>query len=270
MEIEEKNKKQEDEKLTIESLAIIQKADILPEKDRNILVGLKDELRHGFIHGQVHRTRTEAEISVLEDLKFPTQDSKYWQAIREQQVHFAELVMLSYEYQKNLKEIEILEAEIMALESEKNDSLKDYELKKLNAEIDLKEIEINKKLFIAANQRRTATARMREIINWHEIKAQLLPKLQYGTDDVNAHQLGSYLQRFINQYLDIRKHNLHNIPPADLNNLVGQLITTYRRAEEVGIKDKVLQEYSPTDRRLIEQICSGVVEQSKHIKRRRR
>ena len=48
---------------------------------------------------------TEVPVSVLNDIKFPTPAAKYWQAMREQNVMFQELVMLSYEYRKNLVEI---------------------------------------------------------------------------------------------------------------------------------------------------------------------
>lgn len=236
-------------------LTIIENAAILPDADIETLVELQSELEHGFIHGQVFRTRTEAEVSVLNDLKFPTIDSKYWQSVREQQVHFSELVMLSYEYKKNLREIEILQAEVMELEEKCNNGVKkEYERIKLNAQIGIKEIGMAQKKFIASNQRRTAQGRIAEITNWHEIKDQLEPSLQFSKDDVNAHQLGSYLRRFINQYLTMKRQNFKNVSLPEVNNLTGQLITALKKAAENNMLDDVLSAYSPIEVRVLSSV----------------
>ena len=87
------------------ALDIIGESTILTAEDLNVIGELKEELVDNFMHAQVFRTRTEMEVSVLNDMNFPTPDSKYWQCQREQGVHFHELVMLSYEYRKNLVEI---------------------------------------------------------------------------------------------------------------------------------------------------------------------
>ena len=86
------------------SLDIIRGASILPMEEMEYIETIMPDLAFGFEHAQIFRTRTEMEVSVLDDLKHPTPDAKYWQAMREQQVHFSELVMLSYEYRKNQRE----------------------------------------------------------------------------------------------------------------------------------------------------------------------
>ena len=234
-------------------LEIIQGAQIISEDQIKQLRELEPELKHGFIHGQVFRTRTEQEVSVLSDLKFPTPDSKYWQAIREQQVHFTELVMLSYEYRKNIQEIEILKAEIMELTAIKNNSeLKDYEIVKYNAKSEIKNIEIERKIFLSTNHKRTAEGRIAEIINWHEITTQLEPTLQFSKDDVNEHQLGSYLQRFINEYLVMKRQHFQNMSLPEINNLTAQLVTALKKAEELNILDKTIGKYSSQSLAMLE------------------
>ena len=84
---------------------IIQNSDILTKEDLDILTPLTKELQESFKKSQVFRTRTEMEVSVLNNLKFPTPAAKYWQSVKEQNVMFSELVMLSYEYRKNIVEI---------------------------------------------------------------------------------------------------------------------------------------------------------------------
>ena len=225
-------------------LDTINQSSLLSAQDLDSLEVLSGELQETFVKTQIHRTRTEMEVSVLNSTKFPTSSLKYWQAMREQNVMFTELVMLSYEYKKNLKEIEILQADIMELKSKRNNGLKDYEVIRLNAQIGIKEIEIAQKTFMSANHQRTAQGRMAEIINWHEIKDQLEPALEFSKDDVDAHQLGSYLRRFLNQYLAMKREHFQNMSLPEVTNLTGLLFTALKKAEEKGSLKDVLSAYS--------------------------
>lgn len=169
------------------ALDIIGQSKILTDDDLNVIRDLKGELVDNFLHAQVFRTRTEMEVSVLNDMNFPTPDAKYWQCQREQGVHFHELVMLSYEYRKNLVEIRKLSRK---LANETND-----------LEQELLEIEMDKLTFISRNQEKVAKDRIREVREWHEIKERLIPQMAHGLEDCNEHQLVSYTRRFISQYL---------------------------------------------------------------------
>ena len=93
------------------NLINIEKTDILDKQDYKKLEELKDELQETFQKTQIFRTRTEMEVSVLNDLKFPTPASKYWQAVREQDVMFTQLVYLSFDYRETLIEIKQLQKE---------------------------------------------------------------------------------------------------------------------------------------------------------------
>ena len=229
------------------NLAIIKQSSIFTEGGFKRLVELKDELIETLNTVQVFRTPTEMEISVLDRLKHPTPDARYWQSQREQNVMFQELVMLCYEYQKNLKEIEVLDAEILELEDLLSNGPSDYIIKKLNATIDLNILEIDKKRFISVNQRRIASARLMEIQEWHKIKEQLKKDMEYGTEDPDKHQLASYTMRFINQYLSLIKYKPQHVGTAELNNLLGQLKTAIGACEQKGILKQVLSQYSFED-----------------------
>ena len=258
------------EQMRGESLEIIRGSEILSTDMISYVESIMPDLAFGFKHAQTFRTRTEMEVSVLDDLKHPTADAKYWQAMREQQVHFSELVMLSYEYKKNLKEIEILEAEIDELEHDLNNKRHpDWKEKKIHAEIDLKSIEIERKTFIAANHQRTAGGRFDEIANWKEIIDILRSQLQFSATDVNEHQLGSYLARFINNYLTMIKQVRDTQAISEAINITALLVTTMRAAERKGVLDPILQQlpkkevallkstvksYAPTNVDLIEKI----------------
>jgi len=201
---------------------IIDDTGILPEDRMESLRALQTELEDTFKHVQVFRTRTEMEVSVLNDLKFGTPDAKYWQAVREQNVMFQELVMLSYEYRKNMVEIKKLERDITTEEDE--------------LEQELLEIEIEKKKFIGLNQQRTAIARAREIEEWHEIKERVKPQLTCGLDDPNDHQLVSYTQRWARQYITQGDKG----SPSERANLIGQLEMGLKTCQRLGILDTVL------------------------------
>jgi len=209
----------------IQSLSIIESSKILKQDDLRQLSALSGELQDTFLNVQMFRTRTEMEASVLNDLKHPTPDSKYWQSMREQNVMFQELVMLSYEYRKNQVEIKILERKIDA----ESDEL----------EKELLQIEIEKKQFIGINQERTAKDRIREINEWHKIKDELRPLMECSTDDVDAHQLYGYTIRWINQLQGLNE----NTSISEKNNLLGQLQKGLRLCRERGLIDKVYKQY---------------------------
>jgi hypothetical protein len=187
------------------ALDIIGESTILTADDLNVIGELKDELVNNFMHAQVFRTRTEMEVSVLNDMNFPTPDAKFWQCQREQGVHFHELVMLSYEYRKSLVEIKKLKRK---LESEQDE-----------LERELIQIEIEKLTFIARNQEKVGKDRIREVREWHEIKERLKPQMIHSLEDVNEHQLVSYTRRFIYQYLAMGESG----SPGERQNLTSQM-----------------------------------------------
>lgn len=213
---------------------IIQNSDVLTREDMDKLIPLTQELKENFKKSQVFRTRTEMEVSVLNDIRFPTHSSKYWQAVREQNVFFGELVMLSYEYRKNIVEIKKLQRD---LDKEKDD-----------LEKELLEIEIEKKMFISKNQEKTAKDRIRELKAWSEIKereAKSMDKEDLG--DVDNHQLISYTIRWIKQSIEMGG----NGSPAERQNLLGQLRSGILACIEKGILDKVLADFPRDIRRKI-------------------
>ncbi len=75
---------------------------------------------------------------------------------------------------------------------------------------------------------RVAKDRMREIQNWHEIKAALLPQIKHGVEDVDAHQRESLPIRAAREAALVNA----NTPPADARNLLGFNITAQARLKE--------------------------------------
>ena len=211
-----------EDKLTL--LDNIYQSNLLSKEDLNSLEKLSTELQETFTKTQIHRTRTEMEVSVLNSAKFPTPSLKYWQAMREQNVMFTELVMLSFAYRKNLVESQMLRRDL------------DREQDELKRE--LLQIEIEKKMFIKKQQERVAKARIREIKDWSAIKGrEALQMSEEELKDVDNSQLIGYTKRWINQAILMG----NNGSPAERQNLLGQLRSGILACNDKGILSKVLE-----------------------------
>ncbi len=209
---------------TSTALDIIGNAQILTGEDLKAISELGPELLDNFLHSQLFRTRTEMEVSVLNDVKHPTPDSKYWQAQREQKVHFHELVMLSYEYRKNAVEIRQL--------VRKKKTLVHFEDED---ERDLLQIEIERKTYLARVMERTAKDRIREIREWSEIKQRLIPSMEHGLEDCDDHQLVSYTLRWIRQARMMGNSGT----PSERNNLLSLRAMGIKKCKERRLISKV-------------------------------
>jgi len=201
----------------------INNSSLLSINDLDSLEILSGELQETFVKTQIHRTRTEMEVSVLNDLKFPTPASKYWQSMREQNVMFTELVMLSFEYRKNNVEIKIQERDIAA---------EPDELRK-----ELLKIELEKKTFISRQQERVAKARIGEIKGWSEIKEREAAQMSSeDLADVDNSQLIGYTKRWIKQSIAMGGGG----SPPERQNLLGQLHSGIVSCIQKGVINKVL------------------------------
>lgn len=207
---------------TMRELDIIKNTSILKQDDFEFLAKVSEELKDTLTKRQIFRTETEMEVSVLNDIKFPTPASKYWQAVREQAVMFENLVATSFDYRRNEIKIRKLEKKIAECEDE---------FEREEAQVDLDEC-----LFKRTNMELTARDRIREVRLWSKIKSEL-DDGSFNTTDVNAHQLISYAQRFILQASNAPR----DMPVAEANNLKGQLISSLREAESKGLLHKVVE-----------------------------
>jgi len=191
---------------------------LVPE-DVKFLEGVKEELNDTWNKRQIFRTETEMRISVLNDVKFPTNSSKYWQSVREQGVMFENLVTLSFEYRRNDIELERKHTE---LENATED------LERADIQVDIDEC-----IYKKSNMEQVAKDRTREIEHWSRLKKELNDGT-FDTENVNTHQLESYHQRF--------QHQAQLGVPNDDGgkNLISQLVTTQRVMKDRGIEVDLL------------------------------
>jgi hypothetical protein len=123
---------------------------ILDKDDVKNFKKLIPELQDTWMKKQMFRTETEMRFSVLSDNKYPTKAAKYWQSVREQNTHFENLVHLSFDARKNEVEIKKLQRDI----KKEKDPL----------EKELKQVELEEKLYGKAQMELVAKQRQKETI----------------------------------------------------------------------------------------------------------
>jgi len=150
---------------------------LLDPEDVKEFKAMTSELRDTWTKKQVFRTETEMRMSVLQDAKYPTKASKYWQCVREQNVFLENLMSLSFDARRNEVKLKRLQEKLKTEE----DPLKR----------ELLQIDIDEKTYSVANMQLVARDRMREIKLWSTLKKEF-DDGSFDTQDVNRHQLDSY------------------------------------------------------------------------------
>ena len=182
---------------------------LLEQEDLSAFKGMVDELRDTWTKKQMFRTETEARFSVLQDNRYPTKASKYWQCVREQSSYLDNLMTLSFDYRRNEAKIKWLETKIESEESE---------YKATKYQIDLDECKFGK-----ASMEKVAKHRMREIKMWSKLKKEFNDG-SFNDKDVNQHQLESYGM----QYHEKSKALNQNSSESEIFNVMGQLQSLQR------------------------------------------
>ncbi len=191
---------------------------VLKEKDAQAIVALREELTDTWSKKQIFRTETEMRISVLNDGKHPTQASKYWQSVREQNAMFEALMGLSFDLRR--QEIKRLKLEKKMLKAQNEGD----ELRQMEVQIDLDE-----NLYGRANMEQVAQDRVRELNTWSKIKSELKDG-SFDDENVDSHQAESYKHALNNRVKALGP----NAGPAEVVNAVGPLQTVTRLQKEDG------------------------------------
>jgi len=159
---------------------------------------LTGELRDTWTKKQVFRTETEMRMSVLQDAKYPTKASKYWQCVREQNVFLENLMTLSFDARRNEVKLKKLQEKLMSLsfDCRRSEAKVKWLEKKIETEqdeykLEKYKIDLDEARYGLANMQLVARDRMREIKLWSTLKKEF-DDGTFDTKDVNRHQLDSY------------------------------------------------------------------------------
>jgi len=186
--------------------------DLLPKKIHDQMTKLVAECNDSMAKKQMWRTDTEARFSVLNDAKHPTNASKYWQAVKEQSVFAEQFTILSFNYRRNEIKIKKIKHQIEHMEA-------DDEFALMELEVDLDECLFNKKEYQIQ-----ALDRVREIQMWSDIKKELTDAEDFDTENVNTHQVESYLQILENRRMTLSPSSSQ----PEIMNVLGSLNTLRR------------------------------------------
>jgi len=186
---------------------------LLEPEDLSSFKGMVEELRDTWTKKQIFRTETEMKVAVLDDGRYPTRASKYWQCVREQNVFLENLMSLSFDYRRNEAKIKQLEKK---LETETDEYKKE-----------LYQIDLDEKVYSKANMELVARDRLREIKLWSKFKLEY-DDGSFDTKNVNTHQFESLAQ--------IMEHKKNSITPgssqAEVFNVLSQVDTIDRIKKE--------------------------------------
>ena len=189
---------------------------LLEPEDLSSFKGMVEELRDTWTKKQIFRTETEMKVAVLDDGRYPTRASKYWQCVREQNVFLENLMSLSFDYRRNEAKIKQLEKK---LETETDEYKKE-----------LYQIDLDEKVYGKANMELVARDRLREIKLWSKFKLEY-DDGSFDTKNVNSHQFESLSQ--------IMEHKKNSITPgssqAEVFNVLSQVDTIDRMKKEKQI-----------------------------------
>jgi hypothetical protein len=186
---------------------------LLEPEDLSSFKGMVEELRDTWTKKQIFRTETEMKVAVLDDGRYPTRASKYWQCVREQNVFLENLMSLSFDYRRN-------EAKIKQLQKKLETETDEYKR-------ELYQIDLDEKVYGKANMELVARDRLREIKLWSKFKAEY-DDGSFDTKNVNSHQFESLSQ--------IMEHKKNSITPgssqAEVFNVLSQVDTIARIKQE--------------------------------------
>jgi len=199
-----------------DSVQAVKTANFLGESDIRFLNEQSSVIQENFEKKQIWRTETEIEVSVLNNIKFPTSASKYWQSVKESSIFFENLVVLSFDYKRELVNIKKIERKLTTEEDE-------LELEEL--EIDLEEALFKKKNFELA-----AKDRVRELRIWNK-KIEELDDGTFDSKNVNTHQEVSLAQRYIREFISSQGSSAS---PSEMINLQGTVQTSLDNLEKKG------------------------------------
>ena len=187
------------------------------------LAKLQPQLDEGLVKRQYWRTPTEARFSVLNDASFPTNASKYWQCVREQAVHYTELIRLSFSHRRNEVKIKRLQHKIKHWEAANEFDLMDLE------------IDLDECMYVRESFKMQGDNRVKELQIWSDIMKELTDAEDFDTENVDTHQAQSYLLTLDNR----RKTLSPSSTQPEIMNVLGPL-NTLRRL--LGLDELPLEE----------------------------
>jgi hypothetical protein len=212
----------------LDDLILIENTKLLSDEKFSKLSELKNKVIAGYENRILFRADYLMRVSVLDDVKHPTADAKYWQANLERSVMYQNLIDMSFNYIEIESDIEIKNALVYLRKQEKT-PLAFAKTHKL-------EIQIKRLQARLASMKKEADDRMREIIGWTTIMNELEPLLEFPKDDPEQYMAKSYPLRFARQ-----KAMIGQIGASDMNgamNILGLCETAFKNPQTLKLLEE--------------------------------
>jgi len=264
---------------------VIQGTSLLKLEDIDFLNEHASQFEQRFNARSIFRSKFEMEASVLNDDVHPTPDSKYFQAIGEQNVHLTELISLIYNVKKGGKDIELkgidldeVNLQLKRLHREnvelcerisKPDAVASREdadrldelpilINRKEKEIEKLELELDELKFNIKQSNKVAQERIREVKQWEAIIAKLVPQLEFGIEDFELHHPKRYVQRY-----GRRAMHLDILNPEDKENVVSHFLsfaghTDNKEEAKKFLKDMVTVGGMPMNHGLVKALQASI------------
>lgn len=169
---------------------------LISKEKQNELEIIQKDIEDSFKSLQMFRSEFLMRSSVLG--MHPTVDGKFWQSKLERSVHWWELVRVSYDWKLKNAEIELKRAQ-MEQKIYEHDTIKNkdkYAAAIYKAEANKIEIEIERDSIFLVHIKKEVEQRIREILSWTKIIAELRPQLKYSESNAEEYQPEEYAKLY--------------------------------------------------------------------------
>jgi len=164
----------------IPGLQVLGQSQVLDPAELKRLEALAPELQHAFCTRTIFRTPTEARFSVLNDLKHPTNASKYHQAKLEQAVMFDNLIKLSFAFRRTRIDLADARARLKKATGHQKERM---------------QVDVDELRYRLICMQKEAQERLRELEMWSEIKASL--EGDFDRDNTDTDELVALARRYM-------------------------------------------------------------------------
>lgn len=169
--------------------------ELITKEEQTELDIIRKDVEEGFKNLQMFRSEFLMRSSVLG--MHPTIDGKYWQVILERNVHFWELMRLSFDFKEKGADIEIKKATLNKKLFDCEKEIDDLSRQISIAESNKIQIQIDRDSTFLIHMRKEAEQRIREVRNWTKIIAELRPLLKYSESNPEEYQPEEYASLYM-------------------------------------------------------------------------
>lgn len=210
--------------------------ELITKEEQTELDIIRKDVEEGFKNLQMFRSEFLMRASVLG--MHPTVDGKYWQAILERNVHFWELMRLSFDFKEKNADIEIKKATL----NKKLAEIDKYGIDEFDKQIAIAEsnkikVQIDRDSTFLIHMRKESEQRIREVRNWTKIIAELRPQLKYSDSNPEEYQPEEYASQYMEKLQMLDKAKGH----SDFNGVLNTMTVAkgiFNNPEVIKLIDK--------------------------------